>query len=258
MEEQVYPYYKPETKGLDFERICDTLSKAPAGSVVLLHACAHNPTGVDPSIEQWRELSTLLLERKLFPLFDMAYQGFASGDCDRDAQAVRTFLKDGHQLALAQSFAKNMGLYGQRIGCLSVVTGDKEQAAAVESQIKAIARPMYSNPPLHGALLVHKVLSTPNLKTLWYHEVRKMANRIIAMRSLLRSHLQGLGSKLDWSHITKQIGMFTFTGMTPEQVDRLTQEHHIYLTRNGHVSMAGINTKNVERVAEAIHKVTRE
>ncbi|KAL4440725.1 hypothetical protein ABPG77_000434 [Micractinium sp. CCAP 211/92] len=256
VEEVIYPYYNKETRGLDFERMCDTLSQAPAGSVVLLHACAHNPTGVDPTREQWQELSKLMLEKRLFPCMDMAYQGFATGDCERDAQAVRIFVKDGHRLALSQSYAKNMGLYGQRVGCFSIVCDSPAEAKAVESQMKALARPMYSNPPLHGALLVHTILSDPELKQQWYGEVKGMADRIISMRSLLRQNLESLGSPHSWQHITDQIGMFCFTGLTPEQVDRLTGEYSIYLTRNGRISMAGVNSGNVGRLAEAIHKVT--
>lgn len=198
----------------------------------------------------------MMKERRLYPMFDMAYQGFASGDCERDAQAIRIFLKDGHNMALSQSYAKNMGLYGQRVGCFSIVCESPEEAKKVESQMKALARPMYSNPPLHGALLVHQILSDPALKQQWYGEVKEMADRIIGMRTLLRQHLEQLGSPLSWKHITDQIGMFCYTGMAPEQVDKLTAEHSIYLTRNGRISMAGVNTNNVARLAEAVHKVT--
>ncbi|KAG2437533.1 hypothetical protein HYH02_011176 [Chlamydomonas schloesseri] len=251
-----YRYYKPETRGLDIDGFLEDIKRAPAGSVFLLHACAHNPTGVDPTPEQWRQLSAAMLERGHFPLFDMAYQGFASGDCDRDAASIRIFLGDGHRLAVSQSYAKNMGLYGQRVGCLSVVCDNKRDASAVESQLKAIARPMYSNPPLHGALLVTKILQDADLKQLWFKEVKGMADRIISMRSLLRKRLEEAGSPLQWGHITDQIGMFAYSGMSPEMVDALAAKHHIYMTRNGRISMAGVNTKNVGRLAEAMHAVT--
>lgn len=252
-----YPYYDPETKGLAFEQLCSSLDAAPAGSVVLLHACAHNPTGVDPSMEQWAEISKIMSRRNLFPLFDMAYQGFASGDCERDGAAVRHFLNDGHNLGLCQSYAKNMGLYGQRVGALSLICNTPDEATSVESQLKAIARAIYSNPPLHGALLVHTVLSQPELKERWFKEVSGMAHRIIDMRTSLRKALEDLGSQHSWNHITDQIGMFAFTGITPEQVDKLTNEHSIYLTRNGRISMAGVNTGNVKRIAQAVHEVTK-
>ncbi|CAK9225365.1 unnamed protein product [Sphagnum troendelagicum] len=256
--QHTFRYYDPVTKGLDFAGLMEDVKRAPEASVFLLHACAHNPTGVDPSPEQWKEISALFKEKNHFALFDMAYQGFASGDTNRDAQAIRIFLDDGHQVACAQSFAKNMGLYGQRVGCLSVVCDDTQQAVAVKSQLQQIARPMYSNPPLHGALIVSTILDDPDLKALWHTEVKGMADRIITMRELLKKNLVEAGSHLNWQHITDQIGMFCFSGLNPEQVDRLTSQFHIYLTRNGRISMAGINSNNVEYLANAIHEVTRE
>eukprot|EP00210_Caulerpa_lentillifera_P005530 g5289.t1 len=252
-----YKYYKPETCGLNFEAMMDDFKTAPNGSVILLHACAHNPTGVDPTIDQWKEISKLIKEKGHFPFFDMAYQGFASGDCDKDAQAIRIFIDDGHQIGLAQSYAKNMGLYGQRIGCLSLVASSSNEATKVESQLKNLARPMYSNPPMHGALLVVKILTDETLKALWYKEVKDMADRIISMRTKLRSALEGLGSSIPWQHITDQIGMFCFSGMTPEQVDRLASEYSIYMTRNGRISMAGVTSSNVTELAKAINEVTK-
>ncbi|MCO5577476.1 hypothetical protein L7F22_031309 [Adiantum nelumboides] len=255
--QHTYRYYLASTRGLDFEGLKEDLKKAPNKSVILLHACAHNPTGVDPTPEQWKELSKLFKEKEHFPLFDMAYQGFATGDTQRDNQAIRIFLEDGHQLACAQSFAKSMGLYGQRIGCLSVICDDAAQATAVKSQLEYIARPMYSSPPLHGALLVTTILSDPELKNLWYKEVKDMADRIIGMRTALRKNLEDLGSKQSWEHITNQIGMFCYSGLSPEQVDRMTQEFHIYMTRNGRISMAGVTSGNVKYLANAIHEVTK-
>ncbi|GJN38594.1 hypothetical protein PR202_gb27651 [Eleusine coracana subsp. coracana] len=195
--------------------------------------------------------------KKHFPFFDMAYQGFASGDPERDARAIRIFLEDGHQIGCAQSYAKNMGLYGQRAGCLSILCDDEMQAVAVKSQLQQIARPMYSNPPLHGALIVSTILSDPELKNLWLKEVKGMADRIIGMRKALKENLERLGSSLSWEHITNQIGMFCYSGMTPEQVDRLTNEFHIYMTRNGRISMAGVTSGNVAYLANAIHEVTK-
>ncbi|CAJ2642421.1 unnamed protein product [Trifolium pratense] len=254
---KTFRYYHPESKGLDFSGLMDDIMNAPDGSFFLLHACAHNPTGVDPSEEQWREISSQIKAKGHFPLFDMAYQGFASGSPERDAKAIRIFLDDGHLIGLAQSYAKNMGLYGQRVGCLSVLCEDAKQAVAVKSQLQLIARPMYSNPPLHGALVVSTVLGDPELKKLWLQEVKVMADRIIGMRTTLRENLENLGSSLPWQHITNQIGMFCYSGMTPEQVDRLTSEFHIYMTRNGRISMAGLNTGNVGYVANAIYEVTK-
>ncbi|KAJ6880211.1 hypothetical protein NC652_033529 [Populus alba x Populus x berolinensis] len=234
----------------------DDIKNAPNGSFFLLHACAHNPTGVDPSEEQWREISHQFKVKGHFAFFDMAYQGFASGDPDRDAKSIRIFLQDGHHIGISQSYAKNMGLYGQRVGCLSVLCEDAKQAVAVKSQLQQLARPMYSNPPVHGALVVSTILGDPELKKLWLKEVKVMADRIIGMRSALRENLEKLGSPLSWKHITDQIGMFCYSGMTPEQVDRLTKEFHIYMTRNGRISMAGITTGNVGYLATAINEVT--
>ncbi|AQK70298.1 glutamate-oxaloacetic transaminase3 [Zea mays] len=265
--QKTFTYYHPESRGLDFSGLMNEIKNAPDGSFFLLHACAHNPTGVDPTEEQWREIShqfkvmgTELGNKKVkkhFPFFDMAYQGFASGDPERDAKAIRIFLEDGHQIGCAQSYAKNMGLYGQRAGCLSILCEDEMQAVAVKSQLQQIARPMYSNPPVHGALVVSIILSDPELKSLWLKEVKGMADRIIGMRKALKENLEKLGSPLSWDHITNQIGMFCYSGMTPEQVDRLTNEYHIYMTRNGRISMAGVTTGNVGYLANAIHEVTK-
>ncbi|CAN4105073.1 unnamed protein product [Withania somnifera] len=255
--QRTYHYYHPESKGLDFAAMMDDIKNAPKGSFFLLHACAHNPTGVDPTEEQWREISHRFKEKGHFAFFDMAYQGFASGNPEKDAKAIRIFLEDGHPIGCAQSYAKNMGLYGQRVGCLSVVCDDEKQAVAVKSQLQQLARPMYSNPPVHGALVVSTILGEPNLKNLWLGEVKGMADRIIGMRTALRENLEKLGSSLSWEHITNQIGMFCYSGMTPEQVDRLTKEYHIYMTRNGRISMAGVTTGNVGYLANAIHDVTK-
>lgn len=252
-----YQYYDPATKSLDFDGCLKSLSDAPAGSVVLLHACAHNPTGVDPTIEQWREISAMLKAKGHLPLFDMAYQGFTSGNADTDAASLRLFVEDGHRVMLAQSFSKNFGLYGQRVGCLSVLTDSKEEASAINSQLKIIARPMYSNPPLTGVRIVEEVLGDQGLEGSWRVEMKAMADRIIGMRTSLKTSVQGLGSVLNWDHIVNQNGMFCYTGLTPEQVARLRDEHSVYLTKNGRVSMAGVTSGNVEYLANAMHQVTK-
>eukprot|EP00475_Leptophrys_vorax_P031090 TRINITY_DN4699_c0_g1_i3.p1 TRINITY_DN4699_c0_g1~~TRINITY_DN4699_c0_g1_i3.p1 ORF type:complete len:413 (+),score=85.50 TRINITY_DN4699_c0_g1_i3:262-1500(+) len=252
-----YKYYLPATKGLDLQGLLNDLNNAPDNSVVVLHASAHNPTGVDPTLEQWAEISALLKKKGHFPLFDMAYQGFASGDPDKDAAPVWKFLDDGHDIALSQSFAKNFGLYGQRVGVASILCADKKETSAVKSQVKIIARAMYSNPPVHGARLVKIVLGDAKLKNQWKGEVHEMASRIISMRTLLRTGLEKAGSKHSWQHITDQIGMFAYTGLTAAQVERLKNEYHIYLTSNGRISMAGVSSKNVKYLAEAIHEVTK-
>lgn len=251
-----YDYYDPATKSLNFDACIKSLSDAPSGSVILLHACAHNPTGVDPTPEQWREISAVLKEKGHTPLFDMAYQGFTSGDMDADAASLRQFVDDGHRVILAQSFSKNFGLYGQRVGCVSVLTDSQAEAEAVNSQLKIIARPMYSNPPITGVRLVEEILGDSGLEKSWRAEMKGMAERIISMRTALRENLANRGSPHNWDHIVNQHGMFCFSGLTKEQVSDLSAKHSVYLTANGRISMAGVTTHNVEYLANAIHDVT--
>lgn len=251
-----YRYFEQSTCGFDQKGCFDDINKIPEKSIILLHACAHNPTGVDPTKEQWKELSALVKKKNLFPLFDMAYQGFATGDIANDAYAVRLFAEEGHQLALCQSFAKNMGLYGERIGAMHVVGDSKEEAARIMSQLKILIRPMYSNPPLHGARIVTEVLTDPQLNALWLKEVKAMADRIMDMRSALKENLKKEGSTKNWDHITKQIGMFCYTGMTSDQVERLKKEFFIFGTSDGRISIPALTPGNVGYVAKAIHQVT--
>merc|ERR1712156_165973 len=255
--EEGYTYYDAKTCGLDFAGAMEDIKAIPEGSVILLHACAHNPTGVDPTPEQWKEMSAVIKEKKLLPYFDMAYQGFASGDVDRDAFALRHFIADGHNVLLSQSFAKNMGLYGERVGAFTVVCADGDEAARVESQIKILIRPMYSNPPRHGARIATEVMTNPELRAQWLKDVKGMADRIISMRSQLRDGLAKNGSSRDWKHITDQIGMFAFTGMSPAQVEKITKDFSVYLTKDGRISIAGITSGNVGHLAEAMAAVTK-
>uniref|UniRef100_A0A1A9WKX2 Aspartate aminotransferase n=1 Tax=Glossina brevipalpis TaxID=37001 RepID=A0A1A9WKX2_9MUSC len=252
-----YRYYDPNTCGLDFKGCLDDIKKIPEKSIIVLHACAHNPTGVDPNKEQWFELSKLIKERNLYPFFDMAYQGFASGDMDHDAQAIRIFESEGHQYCLSQSFAKNMGLYGERAGAFTVACANKEERDRVISQLKILIRALYSNPPIHGARLAAEILNEPDLYAIWLKDVKLMANRIIGVRSKLKENLIKNGSSRSWDHITNQIGMFCYTGMKADQVDRLSKEFSIYLTKDGRISMAGVTSKNVEYLAKAMHEVTK-
>lgn len=233
-----YRYYDKATKGFDFKGCIEDISNIPERSVILIQACAHNPTGVDPTLEQWKEISAVVKKRNLLPFLDMAYQGFASGDINKDAFALRQFVSDGHQLLLSQSYSKNMGLYGERVGALTITAETKEAAERVMSQLKIVIRRMYSNPPKHGALIASKVLNTPELRALWLKEVKGMADRIIKMREMLVENLRKEGSVHNWEHITNQIGMFCFTGLTEKQVERLTKEFSIYLTKDGRISVA--------------------
>ncbi|KAJ3529303.1 hypothetical protein NM208_g9824 [Fusarium decemcellulare] len=235
-----YPYFHKETKGLDFEGFKETLQSAPERSVFVLHACAHNPTGVDPTQEQWVEIARIMKEKNHFPFFDTAYQGFASGDLVRDAWAIRYFVEQGFELVVAQSFAKNFGLYGERAGCFHAVTSPADDASTaitrIASQLAILQRSEISNPP----------------------PVRCSHRRIISMRDALRSKLEELGTPGTWNHITDQIGMFSFTGLSESQVLKLREEFHIYMTKNGRISMAGLNDNNVEYFAKAVDKVVRD
>ncbi|KAF9270269.1 glutamic oxaloacetic transaminase AAT1 [Marasmius fiardii PR-910] len=253
-----YRYFDKKTVGLDFEGLKADLKAAPENSIVLLHACAHNPTGVDPTHEQWKEISDIVKEKKLFPFFDMAYQGFATGNIANDAFAVRHFVSEGHQVALAQSFAKNMGLYGERVGAFSLTTKDSEEKARVDSQLKIVIRPMYSNPPLHGARIANAILSDSGLYTQWEGEVKHMADRIIGMRETLYNMLTNeLKTPGEWDHIKSQIGMFSFTGLTTPQTKVLANKAHIYMTADGRISMAGLNAGNIQHFAQSVHAAVK-
>lgn len=254
---QTFTYYDPSTLSLNLNGMLADIEAAPDNSVFLLHATAHNPTGIDPNLEQWKEISAAMKKKGHFVAFDMAYQGFASGDCEQDALGMRAFVNDGHKIALMQSYAKNFGLYGHRIGCFSLMCNDPDEKARCESQLKILARAIWSSPPIHGARIVQTVLDDPVLKPQWLSEVKVMADRIISMRVALKAGLEAEGSTKNWDHITSQIGMFTFSGMTPEMVDTLASDYHIYLTRNGRISMAGVTSQNVGALAHAMHQVTK-
>ncbi|XP_074576689.1 aspartate aminotransferase, cytoplasmic [Curcuma longa] len=250
---KTYRYYDPKTRGLNFQGFLEDLNMAPLGAIVLLHACAHNPTGVDPTLDQWEQIRQFMRSKSMLPFFDSAYQGFASGDLDADAQSVRMFVADGGECVMAQSYAKNMGLYGERVGALSIVCKSADVAVKVESQLKLVIRPMYSNPPIHGASIVATILKDREMYHEWTMELKAMANRIISMRQQLFNALSARGTPGDWSHIIKQIGMFTFTGLNNEQVSFMTKEYHIYMTSDGRISMAGLSTKTIPHLADAIH-----
>lgn len=253
-----YRYYDPKTLGVDFEGMVEDLEKIEDHAIVLFHACAHNPTGVDLDHEQWQKVLEIVKKKKIFPFFDMAYQGFATGDINEDAYALRLFANEGLDLALCQSFSKNLGLYGERIGCLSFLTQNQEQKNAVKTNLERIVRSEYSNPPKFGAMIINYVMNDPELRKEWDEEISMMGNRIKQMREMLKKKLIEIGSKRNWDSITKQKGMFSYTGFTPEQVDRLKNEFHIYAIRNGRISISGLNPGNVEYVAKAFHEITKD
>jgi len=253
---EFHTYWDPKGRCLDLKGMLNDLKeKSSPGDVVLLHGCAHNPTGVDPTKDQWNVIADTMTQLKLVPFFDCAYQGFATGDLDADAYAVRLFESRGFEFLLAQSFAKNLGLYGERAGCASVICKSPQAAKACMSQLCGVIRPMYSNPPAHGARIVKKVLGDPDNFKAWKVEMGAMSKRISDMRAALRKKVEELKTPGNWNHITDQIGMFTFTGLTPQQVDVMIEKHHIYLLSNGRISMAGVASGNVEYIATAINDV---
>lgn len=257
LEVKKYRYYDAQNSDLNFKGMMEDIKEMPEGSVVLLHACAHNPTGMDPTLEQWKEISETMKKKQLLPFFDCAYQGFASGDASTDAAAVRMFVDDGHLISMVQSFSKNFGLYGHRLGTLSVVGATPEEAKKVVSQMKIVIRPMYSNPPRHGARIVTEILSDPRLSKDFVEQCAGMAGRINTMRVLLRQRLEDAGSTHSWEHITRQIGMFAYSGLNKDQVMTMREKHHLYCTLDGRISMAGVTSGNVDYIAAAIHDVSK-
>lgn len=247
-----YRYLDSRTGQVDISAVVEDLDAAPPGSVVLLHGCAHNPTGADPTREQWLQILDVVKRRKLLPFFDNAYQGFASGSLETDAWSVRAFVDAGLDMLVAQSYAKNMGMYGERVGALTVVASQKGAEDAVRSQLKAIIRAMYSSPPKHGALVVATILQDDKLFKEWEGELVKMSNRIMDMRVKLKAALENNGAPGTWDHITSQIGMFSYTGLTSQQVAFMREKYHVYMTANGRISMAGLTDDTVLYVADAI------
>jgi len=249
-----YPYYDAATGGLKFEQMLQALSQVPERSVVLLHACCHNPTGVDLTPQQWDVLIPVLRERGALPYLDLAYQGFGDG-IEGDAAAVRKLADTGASFFIANSFSKSMSVYGERCGALSVVCPDADAAERVLGQLKFTVRRNYSSPPLHSGRLVATVLADPQLRSLWEHEVTAMRERILAMRQRLHAVLSQRLPGRDFDYFLTQRGMFSYTGLSAAQVDRLREEHAVYLIRSGRLCVAGLNTHNVEATATAMAAV---
>ena len=251
-----YPYYDAATRGVNFAGMKACLSGLAAGSIIVLHACCHNPTGADLSDAQWAEIVDVCKERALVPFLDMAYQGFADG-IDADAVAVRAFSTSGLQFFASSSFSKNFSLYGERVGALSIVTAAKDESARVMSQLKRVIRTNYSNPPTHGGALVAAVLASPELRQMWESELAGMRDRIRTMRSGLVDAIKTQGVAQDFSFVAQQRGMFSYTGLTAAQVERMKEEFGIYAVSTGRICLAALNTKNLDYVAKAIAAVTK-
>ncbi len=251
---QSYPYYDAKTGGVRFADMLAALDQLPAKSIVLLHACCHNPTGVDLTRAQWDELIPLLKRRNLIPYLDLAYQGFGDGIAE-DAYAIRAIAAAGLPAFVANSFSKSMSVYGERAGALSVVCPDAKQAALVLGQLKFTVRRNYSSPPIHGGQIVARVLTDPELRPLWESELAAMRTRMLAMRQTLHGVLSAKLPGRDFGYFLSQRGMFSYTGLSAAQVDRLREEFAVYLIRSGRICIAGLNNGNVERAAEAMAAV---
>jgi aromatic-amino-acid transaminase len=249
-----YPYYDAATGGLAFDAMVAALSALPARSIVLLHACCHNPTGVDLTREQWDRLLPLLAERRLLPYLDLAYQGYGDG-IDADAYAVRRLADTRLPFIVTNSFSKSMSVYGERAGALSFVCADRAEADLVLGQLKATVRRNYSSPPIHAAGIVARVLADTRLRPLWEAEVAAMRGRILAMRQRLHGVLSARLPGRDFGYFLSQRGMFSYTGLNAQQVDKLREEHAVYLVRSGRMCVAGLSTSNVERTAAAVAAV---
>ncbi|MCV2358416.1 aspartate/tyrosine/aromatic aminotransferase [Paucibacter sp. TC2R-5] len=254
IEVKTYPYYDAATGGVRFADMLAAIKALPAKSVVLMHACCHNPTGVDLSPLQWDELIPVLKERDLLPFLDLAYQGYGDG-IDEDAFAIRAMADAGLSFFVANSFSKSMSLYGERCGALSVVCPDAAQAVNVLGQLKFLIRRNYSNPPMHGGQLVARVLTDPALRSQWEGEVTEMRQRIHEMRNALYEVLSAKLPGRNFDYFLTQRGMFSYTGLTAAQVDRLKEEFAVYLVRSGRMCVAGLNSKNVEATAAAMAAV---
>ncbi|HEY3394272.1 MAG TPA: amino acid aminotransferase [Lacipirellulaceae bacterium] len=253
---KTFPYFDAKRNALAFEEALAAIEKMPAGDVVLLHGCCHNPTGIDPTPEQWQKLADAIYGRGLLPLLDFAYQGFADG-IKEDAAGLHTFTRPGAELIVCSSFSKNFGLYCERVGALTVIAQDRQSADRVQSQVKAVIRANYSNPPAHGAELVTTVLGDAELRKIWEREVGEMRGRINGMRELLVRTLKSKGVPGDYSFITRQRGMFSFSGLTPPQVEALKTKYAIYIVGSGRINVAGITEQNVGPLCEAIAEVVK-
>ena len=252
---QQYPYYDADRKGIDFAGMLAALNAAAPGTIVVLHACCHNPTGYDITADQWTQVVVAVKARSLVPFLDMAYQGFGEGIAD-DGAVIGQFMASGQDFFVATSFSKSFSLYGERVGALSVVCDAKEEADRVLSQLKRVIRTNYSNPPIHGAQVVAMVLTTPALRTMWEQELAEMRVRIKQMRQALQDKLVAAGVKEDVSFITRQKGMFSYSGLGKAQMQRLRSEFGIYGVDSGRICVAALNSKNIDAVVSAIVKVS--
>ena len=255
-EVDTYPYYDPATIGVKFDEMTAFFETLPENSILLLHPCCHNPTGVDLTPAQWDTVLNIIRQRKLIPFMDIAYQGFGD-DLNGDAYAIRAAADMGLPLFVSNSFSKNLSMYGERIGGLSVVCPNREEAELVLGQLKFTVRRIYSSPPAHGGYIAADVMDTPELYAQWVREVYEMRDRIRTMRQKLHDVLSAKVPGRDFSYFIKQRGMFSFTGLTPEQVEQLQKEYAVYLVGSGRMCVAGLNTRNIDYVADSFAAVLK-
>ncbi|MEN9295339.1 MAG: hypothetical protein RIS03_1033 [Pseudomonadota bacterium] len=246
-----YTYYDPQTRGVNFAGMVASLEALPARSVVVLHACCHNPTGADLTAAQWQEIVALCQKKDLIPFLDMAYQGFADG-IDPDGAAVRLFAQSGLSFFVSSSFSKSFSLYGERVGALSIITGNKDESTRVLSQLKRVIRTNYSNPATHGGTVVATVLNNSELRAMWETELGEMRDRIKLMRNTLVKKLAEAGAKRDFEFVNQQRGMFSYSGLNADQVEKLKTDYGIYAVSTGRICVAALNSKNIDAVAKAI------
>ncbi|NQV26508.1 MAG: aspartate/tyrosine/aromatic aminotransferase [Rhodopirellula sp.] len=249
-----YPYFDAGSQGVNIDGMLAAISEAPAGDVICLHACCHNPTGADPSVDQWKQIADAVYDRGLLPFLDFAYLGFGDG-IEPDRSALLEFARPGVEMLVASSYSKNFGLYSERVGALTVVTSDSSSAKTVASQVKVTIRTNYSNPPAHGAEIVREILADSELRQQWNDELTEMRERINGMRKLFTQEMAERLPDRDFSFIKRQRGMFSYTGLTAEQVDTLREQFSIYIVRDGRINVAGINPGNVGPLCDAIASV---
>lgn len=251
-----YHYYDAKNHQLDFESLTACIEKLAQGTIVLMHASCHNPTGCDPTAKQWETLCALMKAKKLIPFFDFAYQGLGRG-IEEDAEAIRCFMKNGLEMLIAVSNAKNLGLYGERVGCLFIIAESAKIAEHILSRVKQMIRANYSNPPIHGARVAGYIFGTPSLRKQWEDELKEMRERINTMRLKLHDRLIAKSKNMDFSHLKKGQGMFCYTGLNKAQVERLTKEYAIHMPSDGRINVCGLNENNLDKVVDSIVAVTQ-
>lgn len=248
-----YKYWKKKTRSLNLNRILTDLNGAPENSVIILQCCGHNPTGCDPTHDQWKDIAEVIRKKKIFPVIDCSYQGMASGDLEEDAWVPRYFASSGFEFFCCQSFSKNFGLYNERVGNLVCVAQNAEVIKKIKSRMMLLCRGMYASPPVHGARIVAYIINNPLTNSKWKRYLQEVVNKVIGLRRQLRETLEKLGTPGNWEHITNQIGMSCLIGLTEEQSQYMVNKHHVYMLSLGSISVCGLTAKNIDYVAAAIH-----